>query len=140
MSQNLAEKVRICTIFAGTITGNGTTASGSSAGIRKGLLLIDIISKANNDNLVDFQLFCTPTGGVEVSCSSVIHLTTAGVAPIRYAPIVITGICPDGALYGKTTAIGGTGPSIVARITLIGFLMRVMPTVQQYVTAWDAAV
>lgn len=134
--QNLAEKIRIMTIAAGAITTNAASTAGSLGKCTKGILLIDVISKANNDNVVTITPQYTPVGGVLTTAATAIVIASGAAA--RLAPILITGLPPGGTFQVTTSAIGGTTPSLVVRIYLIGFMSRVMPTtLDAFVTGFD---
>lgn len=137
MSQaNLAEKIRVMTLVAGAITTNAASTAGSVGKCTKGILLIDVISKNNNDNTVTIQPQQTAPGGSLASLGAAINITSGAAA--RLAPILLTGIAPGGTVQVTTSAIAGTSPSILVRIYLIGFLSRVMPTtIDAFVAGFD---
>lgn len=136
MSQNLAEKIRIMTVLAGAITANGDSTAGDLKKVTKGILLIDVISKANNDNIVTLQCKAAPAGSTTfANVGSAIAIASGAAA--RVAPVVLTGLPPGGTFKITTSAIGGTTPSLTVRILLIGFLSRIMPTAHDFVTGFD---
>lgn len=136
--QNLAEKVRIMLVAAGAITTNAASTAGALGKCTKGILLIEAVTKNNNDNTVTIQPQFTAPGGSLTSAGAAIVIPT-GAAPQRIAPVLLTGLPPGGTFQVTTSGIAGTSPNILARILLIGFLSKVMPTtLDAWVTAFDS--
>lgn len=118
----LDQRIRVITLLHGAVAADGNSVAGALGKMKRGILLTRIISKANNDNVVVLKVYADPspsTGYVQVGTTITI---IAGAAGGKLAPMAITTLPWNGTIRVTSSGIGGTGPSIVVDMVLLGFM------------------